>query len=84
MSLRERCQKLADNWDWTQEEVNTLEEFAREIRNEALEEAAKLADKISYSGHPDGWRTREQMVAYKLGEQIRALALAVAGNTKKV
>lgn len=50
MTLRERCEKLADeiyhagpNLHW-EEHFKRIEAFAREIRNETLEEAAQQFD----------------------------------------
>ncbi len=46
MNIRERCEKLAERFSFgpNPEWANVLEVFTREIRNEALEEAAALFD----------------------------------------
>jgi hypothetical protein len=71
-SLRERCQHL-----WEGSHINgwdDLESFAREIRNEALEEAKNvcIARGNLFQGANIGtWE--EAAMAYKLGDKIRGL-----------
>lgn len=72
MTLRERCQRLAqhlvldhlDN-DWV---VQDIEQFAREIRNEALEEAAHAivcTPKHPLSDHDAHKRALDRVLALK-------------------
>jgi protein-arginine kinase activator protein McsA len=73
--LRERCEAhyfksvdIATAPDWTREkEIDALEAFAKEIRNEALEEAAKLADEL-YNGFHSPYEYAENVQ-----DRIRAL-----------
>jgi hypothetical protein len=91
MDLRERCEKV---WFDAQEQylrcghpvrsATVIESFAREIRNEALEEATRAA----LSDHPDKYTNQNrdfcdgQAFAANMIDELKSIALAAKEKTE--
>ena len=82
MTLRERCEALALGLHvcGVVENVDAVEAFAREIRNEALEEAATIVDMLSFE-NDDALLAYEGDVAAAIRD-AKTLAINASEDTK--